>query len=65
MSGEKRPASYGSTQLVKRAKPNANGDQVAIANGGSNALIQGVSPSKTAAHMRNARLKLRFQGRNG
>lgn len=65
MSGEKRPASFGSSQLVKRARPDVNGNEVAIANGGSNALIQGVSLPMLDAYMRNARLNLRLQGRNG
>lgn len=44
MSGEKRPASFGSTQMVKRARGEINGNEVATVNGGgSNALIQGVS----------------------
>lgn len=51
MSGEKRPASasFGSTQLVKRQKSDANlnGGALARTNGGnSGALIQGVSLSK-------------------
>jgi len=65
MSGPKRPASFGSSQLVKRARPDGNGSQVAITNGGSNALIQGVSLPMPDACMRYARLKLRLQGRNG
>lgn len=49
MSGEKRAASqsFGTTQLVKRQKSDANlnGSAVARVNGsGSNALVQGVSP---------------------
>ena len=50
MSGEKRPAaeSFGSTQLVKRQRSDANlnGSAVARTNGaGSGALVQGVSLS--------------------
>nr|OQO27375.1 hypothetical protein B0A51_05267 [Rachicladosporium sp. CCFEE 5018] len=42
MSAEKRPATFGSSQLVKRARPDANGNEVAKVNGGgSNALIYG------------------------
>lgn len=52
MSGEKRPASasFGSAQLVKRQKSDANLNDGALArtNGsGGGALIQGVSPSTT------------------
>lgn len=44
MSGEKRPASFGSTQLVKRARPDVNGNELATTNGpAGGALIKGVS----------------------
>jgi hypothetical protein len=44
MSGEKRAASFGSSQLVKRARPDGNGNEVATINGaGGGALIHGVS----------------------
>jgi len=45
MSGEKRPASFGSTQLVKRQRSDAdlNGSALAKTNGGSGALSLGVS----------------------
>lgn len=56
MSGAKRNAAFGSTQLVKRARPDVNGNEVAIANGGSNALIQGVSLPEPNAITRTTRL---------
>ena len=48
MSGEKRPASFGSSQLVKRARPDVNGNELATVNGGgSSALVKGVSLKKS------------------
>lgn len=62
MSGEKRPASFGSSQLVKRARPEANGNELATINGSSSgALIQGVSLRACHAIPCDSQLKLRFQ----
>ena len=62
MSGEKRPASFGSSQLVKRARPEANGNELATINGSSSgALIQGVSRRAYHAVPCDLQLKLRIQ----
>ena len=68
MSGEKRPAaeSFGSTQLVKRQRSDANlnGSAVARTNGaGGGALVQGVSLSTTVS-CNKAELKRVCQGSN-
>jgi len=62
MSGEKRAASFGSSQLVKRAKPDGNGNEVATINGaGGGALIHGVSLYREDTVYRIMRLKLRMK----
>jgi len=63
MSGEKRAASFGSSQLVKRARPDGNGNEVATINGaGGGALIHGVSSHAEDTIFRISRLKLRSKG---
>jgi hypothetical protein len=64
MSGEKRPASFGSSQLVKRARPEANGNELATINGSSSgALIQSVSLHVQNTVLCDLQLKLSFQKR--
>jgi hypothetical protein len=65
MSGEKRAASFGSSQLVKRARPDGNGNEVATINGaGGGALIHGVSMHARGAFLRILQLaKATFEGR--
>ena len=60
MSGEKRAASFGSSQLVKRARPDGNGNEVATINGaGGGALIHGVSLHAENTVFAVSQLKLR------
>lgn len=70
MSGEKRAASdsFGTTQLVKRQRSDANlnGSAVARVNGSaSGALVQGVSLHEPLYKFLQTELKRRLKGSNG